>query len=165
MISFKKATLTDIPEIERLANVIWPICYKEMLSAEQLIYMLQLIYSPAALLKQISADKHQFILVEKEGANIGFISYTTIPDEAGALHLNKIYLMPNLQGNGLGKQMLQYAENAVKELGASTLNLNVNKYNPALQFYKHNGYTQIDEAVITIGNGFVMDDFILRKEL
>lgn len=165
MIFFRKATIKDITEIERLANVIWPVCYKEMISAEQLTYMLQLIYSPAALTKQIEIDKHQFILVADAEKNIGFISYTTLPDKSGAHHLNKIYLIPNNQGQGLGKQMLQYAEKAVQEIGAAALALNVNKYNPALQFYKHNGYRQIEEAVIDIGNGFVMDDFILIKNL
>lgn len=165
MISFKKATLQDISEIERLANIIWPVCYKEMISAEQLTYMLQLIYSPAALSRQIEKDLHQFILVTDAEVNIGFISYTTLPDNSGTHHLNKIYLLPPRQGEGLGKQMLQYAEKAVQELGAAGLALNVNKYNPALEFYKHNGYTLKEEAVIDIGNGFVMDDFILIKNL
>ncbi len=163
MISFKKASVNDIAEIERLAKLIWPICYKKIISAQQLNYMLQLIYSKPALTQQIENDQHQFILVDEADENIGFLSYTTHADDAGIHHLNKIYLLPRLQGKGTGKQMLQYAEEAVKKLGAAALALNVNKYNPALGFYKHNGYTLKEETVIDIGNGFVMDDFILIK--
>ena len=110
-------------------------------------------------------EKHVFILVVENQKNIGYLSYTTILESNGALHLNKIYLVPQQQGKGLGKEMLQFAESAVKELGATALELNVNKYNQALHFYNHNGYTLKEEAVIDIGNGFVMDDFILIKNL
>ena len=165
MFSFKKITKTELPEIERLAREIWPVCYKEIITSAQLNYMLDNFYSQDALRKQMLEAKHVFILVVENEKNIGYISYTTILETNGALHLNKIYLVPQLQGKGFGKQMLHYAEDSVKELGAFALELNVNKYNPALHFYNYNGYTLKEETVIDIGNGFVMDDFILIKNL
>ena len=165
MISFKKITETDLPEIERLAREIWPVCYKEIITSRQLNYMLDNFYSQESLSKQMLQEKHVFILVVENQKNIGYLSYTTIFEPNGALHLNKIYLIPQQQGKGLGKEMLQFAESAVKELGATALELNVNKYNHALHFYNHSGYTLKEEAVIDIGNGFVMDDFILIKNL
>lgn len=165
MISFKKITETDLAEIERLAKEIWPVCYKEIITSAQLNYMLQNFYSQESLSKQMLKEKHVFILVVENEKNIGYLSYTTLLETNGALHLNKIYLLPEQQGKGLGKQMLQFAETSVKELGAAALELNVNKYNKALHFYNHNGYTLKEEAVIDIGNGFVMDDFILIKNL
>ena len=165
MLSFKKVTETDLPEIERLAREIWPVCYKEIITSAQLNYMLDNFYSQDELGKQMLEAKHTFVLVVENEKSIGYLSYTTIHETNGALHLNKIYLIPQQQGKGLGKQMLQFAETSVKELGATALELNVNKYNKALHFYNHNGYTLKEETVIDIGNGFVMDDFILIKNL
>ena len=165
MISFKKITKTELTEIERLAREIWPVCYKEIITSAQLNYMLDKFYSQESLSKQMLDEKHVFILAIENEDNVGYLSYTTIPESNGSLHLNKIYLLPQLQGKGLGIKMLQFAENSVKELGATALELNVNKYNKALHFYNHNGYTLKEETVIDIGNGFVMDDFILIKNL
>jgi hypothetical protein len=39
----------------------------------------------------------------------------------------------------------------------------VNKYNKAKDFYLHNGFEIAESVVVQIGNGYVMDDFIMRK--
>ena len=41
--------------------------------------------------------------------------------------------------------------------------LNVNKYNNALHFYLKQGFFKIREEVIDIGNGYVMDDYVMEK--
>jgi hypothetical protein len=43
--------------------------------------------------------------------------------------------------------------------------LNVNKYNSAQDFYKKLGFCIDYEEVIDIGNGYVMDDYVMEKEL
>lgn len=161
---FNKAGVADVFEIETLAKRIWPIVYKDMISKEQINYMLQFMYSPNALLKQMNEQKHQFVFLLEAEKNIGFLSYTTLANGEATHRLNKIYLLPSYQGLGLGKKMLLYTEQQVKNRGATALQLNVNKRNPAVAFYTHLGYTLKEEVVIAIGSGFVMDDYILEKK-
>jgi ribosomal protein S18 acetylase RimI-like enzyme len=43
--------------------------------------------------------------------------------------------------------------------------LNVNKRNIAIRFYESIGFAITNEEVIDIGNGFVMDDFVMEKTI
>jgi ribosomal protein S18 acetylase RimI-like enzyme len=50
--------------------------------------------------------------------------------------------------------------------GRSTLTLQTNKRNvDAIAFYHKAGFTVREEAVFDIGNGFVMDDYVMKKVL
>jgi len=165
--SVRNAGIEDIQTIRSLAYATWPISYKGIITDEQISYMLELIYSEAALTKQIGVLKHQFVLLlnEKENA-VGFASYSPKSnDDTGIFRLNKLYLLPDQQGKGSGKILLQHVKEAVKKLGGTSLELNVNKENPAIQFYKRNGFTIARTEVLDIGNGFVLDDYIMTLVL
>ena len=73
--------------------------------------------------------------------------------------------MPNTQGKGVGKLLLKEVENRTKMAGNSVLFLNVNKYNKAQKFYNNHGFSIIQEEVIPIGNGYIMDDYVMEKQL
>jgi diamine N-acetyltransferase len=154
------ATLTDIPTIKKLAWDIWPAAYGAILSDEQLTYMLELIYSEEALQKQFKTQT--FLLAYHNEEPIGYASYQQYEQK---LKLHKIYVLPNTQGKGYGKQLLHYVMQTAISLKCNTLYLNVNKYNKALQFYQKQGFTIIAEEVIDIGSGYVMDDFVLSYAL
>ncbi len=73
--------------------------------------------------------------------------------------------MPDIQGKNVGSSLLSFIEKeATKELQQAIF-LNVNKMNTAIGFYKRHGFSITKEVIIDIGNGFVMDDFIMQKEL
>lgn len=55
----REASIEHIPAINKLAHTIWPVTYKDIISARQLEYMLELIYSPDSLLKQMD-EGHRF---------------------------------------------------------------------------------------------------------
>jgi ribosomal protein S18 acetylase RimI-like enzyme len=80
--------------------------------------------------------------------------------------LHKLYLLPELQGRGLGSRLLQHCEQEVRAAGAHRLILSVNKRNAkAIAVYQRNGFVIAESVVTDIGGGFVMDDFIMAKEL
>src|SRR5690242_17852561 len=105
MLSIRPAGSTDIPLIGKLAYYIWPAAYGTILSAGQLEYMLQQIYSEEALAKQIE-EGQQFYIAYNNQQPIGFASVG--PYGAATYKLYKIYLLPEVQGQGAGKQLLQY---------------------------------------------------------
>ena len=161
----RKAGEADIPLIKNLAEIIWPEAYGEMLSAEQLRYMLDLIYSESALKKQIN-DGHKFIIALKDGIEIGFASFSRKSENTPTVfRLHKIYVLPRQHAQGAGSLMLNYIYEKSIKTGGKQLELNVNKYNIAKQFYEKKGFTVSKEEVINIGNGYVMDDYVMMKEL
>jgi len=160
----RKAELDDINTIGFLAYQIWPVTYKDILNLDQLQYMLNLIYSPASLRKQMTVSQHQFLLAELDEEPVGFASYSRI-DEPSTYKLQKLYVRTDIQGKGLGKALLEYVEETVKEAGGKKMHLNVNRFNKARSFYEKMGYMVIKEEDVDIGNGYLMNDFVMEKKL
>ena len=157
----KKATSDDVEIIQQLAETIWPICYGNIISAEQLRYMLDLIYTPNALVAQIEKG-HQFILAYQANIPIGFASFSIkSSEESTTFRLHKIYVLTKLQTKGVGSLLLEYVIAKCKIAGAKLLELNVNKYNAAKNFYEKKGFAFLKEEVIDIGNGYIMDDYVM----
>jgi ribosomal protein S18 acetylase RimI-like enzyme len=61
--------------------------------------------------------------------------------------------------------MIDYIIKQVKEKGATTLQLQVNRYNKAKDFYNKLGFTVIEETDFDIGNGYFMNDYVMEKKL
>ena len=157
----RPADLDDINIIGFLAQQIWPHTYGDIVSPEQLKYMLKLIYSPRALRRQMVDEHHQFLIVEQDEEPIGFASWSTSADR-GVFKLHKIYVLPGHQGKGLGKTLLQFIFETIRPEGATRLRLNVNRYNKARLFYERIGFAVIGEEDIDIGHGYFMNDFIME---
>ncbi|GAA4505358.1 GNAT family N-acetyltransferase [Hymenobacter ginsengisoli] len=156
------ATEQDIPTIIELAEATWEPTYRFIISKEQIDYMYRVIYTPASLRRQMREQHHQFLLAYVEGHPSGFASYSEKPE--GVYHLNKIYVLPSHQGQGLGQNLVEAVVSAVREAGGKALELNVNRHNPALAFYERQGFAQHREEDIPIGP-YWMNDYVLRKEL
>lgn len=163
-LDIRTAELEDINTIGYLAYQIWPIAYKEILTLEQLQYMLNRLYSPAALRTQMINDHHTFLLAELDEGPVGFASYSKTT-EPGLFKLHKLYIHTQVKGKGLGKILLDAVITEVKALKATTLRLNVNKYNTAKLFYEKQGFAVIEEEDIDIGNGYFMNDYVMERLL
>jgi diamine N-acetyltransferase len=157
----RPADLDDINIIGFLAQQIWQVTYGDILSPEQLKYMLKLIYSPGSLRRQMVDEHQQFLIVGQDGEPIGFASWSTTAD-TGIYKLHKLYVLPGRQGKGLGRTLLQFIFDTIRQEGAARLRLNVNRYNKARQFYERIGFTVIGEEDVDIGHGYFMNDFIME---
>jgi GNAT superfamily N-acetyltransferase len=163
-LSLRFADTHDVNTIGFLAQQIWPSTYRSILSAEQIKYMMDLFYSPASLRKQMKEDKHSFILIEDEEGSLGFASFSKIKTD-GVYKLHKIYVLPTLQGKGIGKAMIDFIVANIKPLGANALQLNVNRNNKARSFYERLGFIVIHEEDIDIGNNYFMNDYVMEKKI
>jgi ribosomal protein S18 acetylase RimI-like enzyme len=161
-LTIRNATLEDIPLIRDLTFKVWPQTYSGILNREQIDYMLELMYSEAALQKQMN-DKHYFIIVQEVDIPVGFASYSE--GHAGIYKLHKIYLLPNQQGKGTGRFVIDHVITRIKASGAKRLQLNVNRNNKAKDFYEKLGFTSIGELDTDIGNGYFMTDYTMEKKL
>ena len=156
------ATEQDIPTIIGLAEATWEPTYRFIISKEQIEYMYRVIYTPASLRQQMRDQHHAFLLAYVDGQPSGFASYSEKPE--GVYHLNKIYVLPSHQGQGLGQKLVEAVVDAVRAADGKALELNVNRHNPALAFYERQGFAQHREEDIAIGP-YWMNDYVLRKEL
>jgi len=163
----RMADPADLPRIRDIAFRTWPSAYGAILSDSQLTYMLELFYSLPALEQQLYTDGHQFLLAEsQDGTATGFASYSPIEhngyDET-LFKLHKLYVLPECQHQGWGGRLLENMESRLGAGSGCRLRLNVNRFNPALGFYRKHGFQIIREEDIDIGNGYFMNDFVLEK--
>lgn len=159
----RSADQDDITTIGYLAHQIWPVAYQQILSADQLQYMLKMMYSPAALEKQILELGHRFIIAEIDLEEVGFAAFN--PITPSVWKLQKLYVLPQLQGKGIGRALLDMVEEEVRTHQGAHLILNVNKLNPAIKFYSSMGFQIEKEEVIDIGQGYLMDDYVMGKDI
>lgn len=158
------ASKNQLAVVKELAHKIWPSAYEKILSTEQLNYMLELIYNIDSLEKQLKND-HVFLLVEDDNGFIGFASYELNCNNSNKTKLHKIYVLPEIQGRGIGRFLIDYILKKVEEAQNTALFLNVNKFNKAKDFYEKYGFQIINEEVIDIGNNYIMDDYVMEKSL
>lgn len=160
VLHIRTAENSDIESIGYLAYQIWPYAYRNILSLGQLQYMLQMIYSPEAILSQMTEKGHQFLIASHDDKNIGFASFSAT-ETAGVFKLHKLYVLPETQGTGFGKKLLDAVKEKCLQAGAHSLELTVNRFNTALYFYKKQGFKILREQQFDIGQGYIMDDYIL----
>ncbi|MGN7819466.1 GNAT family N-acetyltransferase [Chitinophaga sp. 22536] len=164
MYRVKSTTVADIPVIQELTERIWRPTYQRILEPAQIDYMIDMMYSTAALTKQIAELNHKFIILQDDKRPIGYASYSTT-DTEGVYKLHKIYLDSTYQGKGVGRFLLDTVIRQVKKLGATILELDVNRYNKARFFYEKMGFSTYKEKDTDIGNGYLMEDYVMRKSL
>ena len=158
MIHLEKITKAQLPIIKDLANIIWPSAYGKILSKEQLNYMLGNFYSIINLENQMDKG-HVFEIVLENNHVVGFLAYEFNCNETSLLKIHKIYLLPDTQGKGVGKFVIDEVIRIAKNNHQKGVFLNVNKYNKAQFFYEKLGFVISKEEVIDIGNDYVMDDY------
>ncbi len=165
MIRISTATPDDAPLIRQLAEMVWWPTYRPILSEDQIRYMLDKMYDPATIKNQISTHEQTFILLYDDDNAIGFAAYSPRTEDTDVYKLHKLYCLVETKGMGYGRQLLQAVEKAVKDAGKSVLELNVNRYNPAVGFYDKMGFTVAYTEDIDIGNNYWMHDYVMRKTL
>ena len=166
MTDIRKVGTESIATIRSLAILTWQTAYKDILTPEQMNYMLDRIYSPASLRQQITELGHQFVIIFHENVAAGFASYCPKTEATPTVYrLHKIYLDPALQGKGLGFALMNFVLNEAKSAGATDLELNVNRQNATQAFYKKLGFTILREEDIDIGNGYFMNDYVMSLQL
>jgi len=158
------ASKEQLPNVRELALKIWPVTYKSVISEGQIDYMLDMMYSNDSLEKQLQNNRI-FLLVEEDNHFVGFASYELHCDNSNKTKIHKLYVLPETQGKGIGRQLIDCIAQIALSNENSILQLTVNKYNKAKDFYIKNGFEITDEAVFDIGNGYIMDDYIMEKKL
>ncbi len=171
----RKASPEETGMIRGLAEIAFRETYRDILSAGQIDYMMEWMYSDESLRSQMEEKGNVFYILSVDGSDAGYISlerHKSPPsDLCGGIvfNLQKLYVLPDYQGLGYGSTLLSFAEEQMR-LWSGTASrtfyeLNVNRNNSAVSFYRRHGLSIVREGDFAIGGGFYMNDYIMRKEL
>lgn len=156
-------TEKDILETAGLAHEIWREHYAGIISSEQIEYMLDKYQSTSAISKAL-ADGYEYYLLRHLGTSVGYLGIQT-NEPQGKLFVSKIYLYKDYRGKGYAFDTLRQLEEMCGRLKLHAIWLTVNKGNPSVKAYERIGFRIDKEQISNIGNGFVMDDFVMEKEV
>ena len=163
-LEIRPASVADLEIVRDIAERLWPECYGTLLPAGQVRYMLDWMYAPHRLRSEWDRGV-RYRLALLEGRPVGYLAWER---ESGsdAAFLNKLYLVTQFQGRGLGQEMIALVRREASEEGARHLELRVNRQNrKAIRAYERAGFVVVQTLVTDIGSGFVMDDFLMRLGL
>ncbi|PSR14778.1 MAG: GNAT family N-acetyltransferase [Bacteroidetes bacterium] len=163
MIAITQAhTPADFQQIADLATVIWTDHYVPIVGVGQIVYMLEKFQSASAIVQQVQEGTAYFILRHGDDS-AGYFSYYP---KGESLFLSKLYVLSAFRGQGLAKMAIASIAAAAAALECRRITLTVNKNNTgSIQAYEKMGFTKVEAIVLDIGQGYVMDDYLMEKRL
>lgn len=164
MINFVKIKSdSGIQKLAVLADKIWHEAFSEILSPEQIDYMIEKFQSFGAIKTAIDKDNYEYFFISDE---TGIAGYTGIQEADGKLFLSKLYIAKENRGRKIASKAFDFIETLARKRNLKSIWLTVNRNNThAIEVYKSKGFSIIRTQVTDIGNGFVMDDFVFEKNI
>src|ERR1700754_3181623 len=159
MYTIKQATITDLETIRQIAENTWWATYSPILEKEQISFMLGEIYSVEKISSQLKNNTQTYLLLIGDDKPVAFAAYSPRDEDPEIYKLHKLYCLPETQGKGYGKILINEVAKKTQEAGKHTLDLNVNRYNRAKSFYEKMGFQVAYEEDIPIGT-YWMNDYV-----
>ena len=153
-------TNADFELIANLGAIIWTEHYTPIIGSEQVNYMLEKFQSESAVKRQIQ-EGTEYYIIKHHNTTVGYLSFYK---KENSLFLSKLYVLGTERGKGIGKTAMSFLEKKRMEITCNSISLTVNKYNTnSIKAYEKMGFEKIDSVVMDIGNGYVMDDYVMKK--
>lgn len=162
MIEIKEVRASDeIMSLAELAREIWEEHFPPIIGMDQVQYMLEKFQSAPAISEQIKGG-YRYFRSFTDGEPCGYFGICPHED---CMYLSKFYMKAQYRRRGIGRVMMERVAEEARNAGFNKIQLNVNKYNFALEVYKHLGFVIVRDEVIPMEDGFVMDDFVMEKSV
>jgi len=157
------ATREQINITSALASEIWHEHYTGIIGIEQVRYMLARFQSVEAITAQIDSSELIYYNIYHAGDPVGYLAVQLRPEE---LFLSKLYIKKLARSRGLGRRAVGFIKNIASENCLKRIALTINKHNKnSLTAYEQLGFAKYGDTVTDIGEGYVMDDYLLEYSL
>lgn len=176
----------DIQRAAQVAHDIWFEYWPERIGLAQTEYMVETMQSLPAITSDIREKGYRYwLLFDEADACVGytcalaedFVANPQDPEAAkhGAaisqralkrLFISKVYLYAQERGKHYSSRVMDFYEQLCRDEGLQAMYLTVNRENDlAIRAYRGQGFETIEQLDAPIGEGFVMYDYIMCKEI
>ena len=153
----------NIEKLEILAKEIWKECFSDIISDQQINYMLSNFQSIESIKEQINNQGFYYYMFKHREEKVGYMGFAPKKD---SLFLSKLYVKESARGKGYARKAFNYICEFCDKFNLNKITLTVNKLNKhAIDVYLKMGFQIINDEIKDIGGGFVMDDYIMEKYL
>lgn len=155
-------TDAQLQEIADLAEIIWHQHFTPIIGTDQVNYMLEKFQSLPALKEQLAGGYLYYQIFDHHE----FCGYCGIHPENQKLFLSKLYIKKEARGRHLATRAIDFLKTLCEQQQLSAIWLTCNRHNDhTLEIYRHLGFRTVDTQAAEIGNGFIMDDYIMEYTL
>lgn len=155
----------SIPKLAQLAASIWFEYWPAIIGEDQTSYMVEKFQSEDAIRCDMESNSYEYWFVVDDSDKV--VGYTGghVEPETNRFFISKIYLLSDERGRGYASATIRFYEQLCAERGLSAMYLTVNKHNElGIRAYKAKGFETIDSVETDIGQGYIMDDYIMEKK-
>jgi len=157
-------TFQDIQITAYLAQKIWNQHYVPIIGQEQVAYMLDKFQDFEAIKNQIELG-YEYFIIDHINQPCGYLCLVSNTIEMKMM-ISKIYVDSDFRGLNLGSQLLDFAMDKAKKDNFKSIWLTVNKNNSkSIEWYQKKGFNITKNIALDIGNGFIMDDYVMEMSL
>ncbi len=150
----------DIKAISELASIIWHEHFPSIISDEQIDYMVEKFQSYEAIKAAVENDGYRYYMMYHDG---DLCAYLGFHDEGGGtIFISKVYVRADKRRMGIATRLMEKLHEEYPETKKWYLTVNRGN-NGSIHMYEKYGFEIVREQCADIGNGFVMDDYIMEK--
>lgn len=150
----------EINVVAELGTKIWHEHYSSILEPAQIDYMVDKFQSANAVALQINDQGYEYYLIKDEESVVGYIGLVM---EIDRVFLSKLYIAKEARGKGLASKAFAFITELATSNKKQAIWLTVNRYNSgSIAVYEKKGFIKVREQVSDIGNGYVMDDYVME---
>ena len=168
----------DVEQLAKLADEIWHEYWPALIGKAQTDYMVEQFQSLSAIKRDMAEHAYEYWLIaareDDETNSTGAFAQTRIvgytgghvEPETNRFFISKIYLRAEERGKGFASQTIRFYEDLCRTRNLHAAYLTVNKHNDlGIRAYRAKGFETIDAVETDIGNGFIMDDYIMELQV
>ena len=158
-------TDADQEKLAKLADEIWHEYWPALIGAAQTDYMVEQFQSLEAIKRDMAEHAYEYwFVVDEAGKTVGYTGGREEP-ETSRFFISKIYLLAEERSKHYASQIIEFYVELCRNRDLHSMYLTVNKHNElGIRAYLGKGFVTIESVVNDIGNGFVMDDYVMEKE-
>ena len=163
-------TVSDVSILRGIARDTFIETFSEANKAEDMERYLTENFSEEQLARELSNPDSFFYVAEVNGHVVGYLKLNTAhaqtePQAADALEIERIYVLSNYHGGGVGQALYHHAMSVAQDRKASYVWLGVWEHNHrALRFYEKNGFTAFGTHIFQLGND-QQTDILMQKSV
>ncbi len=159
------ATDTEVEQLAHIAKTIWNEYWPSIIGQAQTDYMVEQFQTADAIARDRAEHAYEYWILYEGDRIVGYTGGHEEP-ETNRFFISKIYLYKEERGKHFASRVIEFYEALCRDRGLSALYLTVNKHNElGIRAYVGRGFETIDAVETDIGNGYVMDDYIMEKRI
>ncbi|MCO5248766.1 MAG: GNAT family N-acetyltransferase [Chitinophagales bacterium] len=156
----REAKEDDLIKIEYMMQIVWETTFRHFVPQKQIKIMQAEMHHVVAYQEQIGQG-HHFLVAEESNKILGFVTYYEIDK---GLKISKLYIDSQSQSSGIGRKLIRKVICLAQEKDLGFIELNVNRYNKALYFYRKLGF-YIKESQDIPYHEYFLYDYLMRYDI